>query len=120
MAQAPNKVEQEKQLGEQHEQQPKGGQRAQVLQLGPCLLRKLRIAVDAALVPGGAGDEQRDEHYVESYDRAPEVNLTQAFVEHPPEHLRIPEREPGEGPDNGDGDKCVVEVRDDEIRIVQI
>src|SRR6266851_1789624 len=91
-----------------------------MLQRGPRLFRELSVVVYAPLVAGDSGDEQRNENHVKRDDRAPEMNFPERLIEHAAKHFRVPESESGKNGNDGDGDERVMEVRDQEIRVVQI
>src|SRR5690348_9666187 len=91
-----------------------------MLECGTRLLRELGIAVGAALISRSSRNEQRNENYVEWNDRAPEMNFSERFIEHSAEHFRVPEGKSRIHSNNCDGNERVMEMRDDEIRIVQI
>ena len=77
------------------------------------------VVVDAPVLSPHPQHEQRQEDQVEGDDRSPEVDLPEAVVQHPPEHLREPIGERGKGADDGDREERVVEVGQDEIRVVE-
>src|SRR6267154_5039174 len=120
VAQAPKEINDEKYLEREHDEQRDGRRRAQMLQRGPGLFGKLRVAVDAALIAGDASHEQRNKNHVKGNNRSPEMNFPRGFIHHAAKHLWIPEVDARENGDDRDGHKRVVKMSDDEIGVVQI
>ena len=61
-----------------------------------------------------------EERGVEADEGEPEVHLAQPLVEHPAGHLGEPEVHAGEDGEHDGAEEHVVEVRDDEVRVVDV
>src|SRR3954469_256019 len=77
----------------------------------------VRVPPRHALVAQPVLDEERG---VEADEGEPEVQLAELLVHHPAAHLREPEVEPGEDGEGHGAEDDVVEVRDDEVAVVEV
>jgi hypothetical protein len=60
----------------------------------------------------------RNEGDPEADEKQPEVDLAEPLVQHPPEHLRVPEVEPGEPGEHRGPDQHLVEVGHHEVGVM--
>ena len=113
-------VRKEHKLEKNHNNQRRGRQNTDVLEIRSCQLREVLEVVDSTVLTGYPDKKEGDEDKVQGYNRAPEVYLAQCFVQHLSKHFREPIRDARKRPNKCNREECVVEVRDDKIRIVQI
>ena len=78
------------------------------------------VRVDPPVHPQQAEQVLRLEGDVEADEEEPERQLAQPLVEHPAEDLRPPVEERGEERERRAAHQHVVEVRDDEVRVVRL
>ena len=79
-----------------------------------------RIGVDAPRHAEQAGDVHREEGDVEADEHQPECPASEPLRQHPPGDERRPVIERGEDRENHAADQHVMEVRDDEIGVVNL
>src|SRR3954469_21418208 len=91
--------------------------RNQIVRLpsAPCGIR-----VDSTRHAEHACEVKRYEGHIEAYEKAPETELPKPLVIHPAAYLRIPVIHSREQPKHEAADKREMEVRNDEIGIVQL